>query len=214
VATPPVADRLRIVRAQFTAAATAFAQCPAPVRSEVAFVGRSNVGKSSLLNALTGQQKLARTSSTPGCTRQLLFFDIETADKAALSFVDLPGYGYAKRSKAERNEWSLFAEDYLLQRPTLRAVVLLFDVRRGLEFEETELLKLLADKQGGRREAPTPLLTATKLDTLSSAQRKPRVLEIQKQAALPVLGTSVEDRDSIVRLWAKIRRSIGLDSSM
>jgi GTP-binding protein len=212
VATPD-ANAVRIVRAQFTAAATSFEQCPAPVRSEVAFVGRSNVGKSSLLNALTGQHKLARTSSTPGCTRQLVFFDIETADKAALSFVDLPGYGYAKRSKAERDEWSAFAEDYLLGRPTLRAVVVLFDVRRGLELEETELLKLLADKQG-RREPPTPLLTATKLDTLAAAKRKPRVLEIQKQAALPVLGTSVEDRESITRLWAKIRRSIGLDGTV
>lgn len=200
------------MRANFVAAATSLDQCPAPVRSEVAFVGRSNVGKSSLLNALTKQQKLARTSSTPGCTRQLVFFDIETADGAALSFVDLPGYGYAKRSKSERDEWSTFAEDYLLGRPTLRAVVVLFDVRRGLEHEETELLKLLADKQG-RREPPIPVLTATKLDTLSVAQRKPRVLEIQKQASLPVLATSTEDRESIVRLWAKIRRSIGLDDS-
>jgi GTP-binding protein len=207
------ANQLRIVRAQFVAAATSLENCPAPVRSEVAFVGRSNVGKSSLLNALTGQQKLARTSSTPGCTRQLIFFDIETADRAALTFVDLPGYGYAKRSKAERDEWSTFAEDYLLRRPTLRAVVVLFDARRGLEHEETELLKLIADKQGGRREAPAALLTATKLDVLSSAQRKPRILEIQKQAGLPVLGTSVEDRDSINRLWLGMRRSIGLAGS-
>jgi GTP-binding protein len=208
----PSSDPPRIVRAHFVAAAASLAQCPPPVRSEIAFVGRSNVGKSSLLNALTGQQKLARTSSTPGCTRQLVFFDIETADKAALTFVDLPGYGYAKRSKAERDEWSTFAEDYLLGRPTLRAVVVLFDARRGLEFEETELLKLLADKQG-RREPPIPLLTATKLDTLGSAQRKLRIQEIQKQADLPVLGTSIEDRASIVRLWSKIRRSIGLDNT-
>jgi GTP-binding protein len=211
--TKPALNHKRIVRAQFTAAAASLAQCPPPVRSEVAFVGRSNVGKSSLLNALTGQQKLARTSSTPGCTRQLIFFDIETADKAALSFVDLPGYGYAKRSKAERDEWSTFAEDYLLGRPTLRAVVVLFDARRGLEFEETELLKLLVDKQG-RREPPVPLLTATKLDTLSVAQRKPRLLEIQKQTALPVLGTALSDRDSIERLWTRIRRSVGLDSAI
>ena len=95
---------------------------------EVAFAGRSNVGKSSLVNALTGQKTLARTSNTPGRTRQLNFFDLG----GRLTLVDLPGYGYAKAPKTEIARWTKLTGDYLRGRPTLRRVCVLVDARRGV----------------------------------------------------------------------------------
>src|SRR5262249_41664011 len=109
-------DAPRIVAARFVASAPEARLLPAPPTAEVAFAGRSNVGKSALLNALLERKGLARTSSTPGCTRELVVFEAKTADDAVLTLVDLPGYGYAKRSKMERAAWAGFIEDYLLGR--------------------------------------------------------------------------------------------------
>lgn len=202
-------DPLRIVRASLATLATSSDNLPPPVRAEIAFAGRSNVGKSSLLNALTGQRRLARTSSTPGCTRQLTFFDVETADKVELSFVDLPGYGFAQRSKAERMQWGKLIEDYLLERPTLRALVILFDVRRGLQQEERDVLELIASPRHGGK-GPAPVLTATKIDTIALSKRKLRVEELRKEAGFPVVGTSANDARSTAQLWRRIRSAAGL----
>src|SRR5271155_5223505 len=130
----------RVVAAEFVAGATRAEQLPAPALAEIAFAGRSNVGKSSLLNAMMQRRNLVRTSRTPGCTRQINIFGCTTADGLALHLVDLPGYGYAKLSKAEKSPWGLMLEGYLRTRITPRAVVLLADVRRGLEADDTELL--------------------------------------------------------------------------
>ena len=126
-APPPHTGASRIVSAEFTAAAHAAAELPPPTQVEIAFAGRSNVGKSSLLNRLMNRRNLARTSSTPGCTRQINFFGVRTSSGVNLSLVDLPGYGYAKRSKDERKLWAELIDGYLLGRPTLRAVALLVD---------------------------------------------------------------------------------------
>src|ERR1700744_2083949 len=123
-------DASRVVNAEFTAAAKAELELPPPLQLEIAFVGRSNVGKSSLLNRLMNRRNLARTSSTPGCTRQINFFNVRPAAGMNVSLVDLPGYGYAKRSKDERKLWAELIERYLLERPTLRMVAVLVDVRR------------------------------------------------------------------------------------
>lgn len=112
---------------------------PPPVMPEVAFAGRSNVGKSSLLNAITGRKALARTSNTPGRTRELNFFNLNDR----LRLVDLPGYGYARASKKESSGWNRLIRDYLKGRVTLRRVCLLIDSRHGLKDNDAEIMKML-----------------------------------------------------------------------
>ncbi len=109
---------------------------------EIAFAGRSNVGKSSLINALTGRKTLARTSQTPGCTRQINFFALGP-EQGRLHLVDLPGYGYAKVSKKEAGDWNALIKDYLRGRPTLRQVLLLVDSRHGLKNSDTAIMDIL-----------------------------------------------------------------------
>ena len=114
-------------------------QLPAPSLTEVAFAGRSNVGKSSLINALTGRKALARTSNTPGRTREINFFDLG----GRLMLVDLPGYGYARAAKGEIKRWNQLINDYLKGRPNLRRVCLLLDGRHGLKDIDGRVLALL-----------------------------------------------------------------------
>src|SRR5208283_1829710 len=117
-----------VVDAAFVAGAVDAASLPPPTLVEVAFAGRSNVGKSTLLNAMMERRGLARTSNTPGCTRQLNMFEVRCNDGLELRFADLPGYGWAKRSKAERSQWQEMIEGYLKGRAGLKAVVVLVDV--------------------------------------------------------------------------------------
>ena len=114
-----VSDASTIVEAKFVAAqGITGGALPAPTFAEVAFAGRSNVGKSSLINMLVQRKSLVRTSSTPGCTRQVNLFEIHAKDGTALHLADLPGYGFAKRSKQERSEWAKLIEGYLRERAT------------------------------------------------------------------------------------------------
>lgn len=114
-----------IKQAEFVTSAVRPSQYPDIQMDEIAFVGRSNVGKSSLINTLTNRRKLVKVSGTPGKTRLINFFIINNN----VSFVDLPGYGYAKVSKVEKGKWGQMIEDYLLNRPQLKKVVLLLDSR-------------------------------------------------------------------------------------
>jgi GTP-binding protein len=159
-----------IVEADFLARALKSEEMPPPIGIEIAFLGRSNVGKSSLLNRLTGRKSLARTSSTPGCTRGITIFHARTRDDFRVFLVDLPGYGYASRSRAERESWADLIERYLIERPALKAAAVLFDARRGPEAEERDLLKLLSEPAAGGRAVPY-VLVATKADKLPKPER-------------------------------------------
>jgi GTP-binding protein len=197
------------VGAEFLASASQASDLPASSAVEVAFAGRSNVGKSTLLNLLLAR-KLAHTSSTPGRTRTLNFFSVKTRGGSALTFVDLPGYGYAKRGKEERLAWAELAERYLLERPALALVVVLVDARRGPEADDLELLKMLKDATPGGRDAPRSLMVATKLDKLPLAQRKPALAAIA-QRGFGVIGVSASDPASVAELWRRLLANVGLE---
>lgn len=124
---------------RFVAAAAKVEQLPAAGLPEVAFAGRSNVGKSSLVNALTGRRSLARTSQTPGRTRQVNFFELGEA----MMLVDLPGYGYAAAAKEAIGNWTRLVEAYLTGRPSLRRVILLIDGRHGLKELDRRVMTIL-----------------------------------------------------------------------
>ena len=202
MATPtPSTKETRISAAEFTAGAQKRDQIPAPKGPEIAFAGRSNVGKSSLLNMMLARKGLARTSRTPGCTRQINFFDVSVTAGPELVFVDLPGYGYAKVSKTESRDWKKLLEDYLQERPTLEAVVILVDARRGIEEEEQGLVEFLSLREG------LPVFIAvTKLDKLSKSEQKPRLKAIEQQAGVKVVGTSAETGAGREELWARLLR--------
>jgi GTP-binding protein len=124
---------------EFLLSVVRIADLPVPDRAEVAFAGRSNVGKSSLINALTGRKSLARTSNTPGRTRELNFFDVG----GDLYLVDMPGYGYARAPKTAIKAWTRLIRDYLAGRATLRRVFVLIDARHGIKPGDQEIMALL-----------------------------------------------------------------------
>ena len=144
---------------EFVWGATTIGNLPPAGAPEIAFVGRSNVGKSSLVNALTGRRTLARVSQTPGATRQINFFDLG----GRLMLVDLPGYGYAKVSKAEAAAWQEMIFAYLAGRASLRRVALLIDARRGIGSSDLAVMELLD------RAAVSYGLVLTKSDELQAA---------------------------------------------
>jgi GTP-binding protein len=199
-----------IVSATFVAGAKQSKELPPPTLAEVAFAGRSNVGKSSLLNCLLKRKNLVRTSSTPGCTRQINLLEVKSTDASQLLLVDLPGYGYAKRSKAERKAWDVLIDDYLKTRPTLKAVVLLIDARRGVEEEEQQLIDYLAEPARVSRRPVEVLLVATKLDKVTGSKRKPTVKALEQSAKRAVVGFSSKDQTGRDELWHLVRRAAGL----
>jgi len=149
------------VAARFVTSAAKPSDFPPPSLPEVAVVGRSNVGKSSLINALVGQPRLARTSRTPGRTRLVNWFAIEER----FHLVDLPGYGYAEVSQATRESWRPLIESYLAERKSLAGVLLLIDVRRGVQDEELDFVPWLAERE-------MPMVVAlTKSDKLAKNKR-------------------------------------------
>jgi GTP-binding protein len=198
----------RVVDAKFVAGAVDLASLPPPTSVEVAFAGRSNVGKSSLLNAMMQRRSLARTSNTPGCTRQLNVYEVRSADGLTLGFVDLPGYGWARRSKNERSQWQSMIESYLRGRAGLRAVVVIVDVRRGVEDEERQLVEFLRVPR--QVSSPRPLevlLVATKTDKIGAAARRLALEEVSKRAGTRAIGFSAVTGEGTGELWDRLRRA-------
>ena len=189
------------VLARFVAAATNAAHFPAPSVPEIAFLGRSNVGKSSVINSLVGT-KLARTSSTPGRTRSINFFEIRSAGKphAELIFVDLPGYGYAKISREISQEWPTFIEPYLNERPTLGLCIALIDANVPPQQSDRQLLEFLS--ASGREF----LVVATKSDRLSNNQLNNTLRKLgQEYPAARLLPYSAKTGSGKDELWKRIR---------
>jgi GTP-binding protein len=171
---------------------------PPPDKTEVAFAGRSNVGKSSLLNILVNRKNLARTSSTPGRTQALNFFLVDDR----FYFVDLPGYGYARVSREVKKSWRGMVETYLRNRPNLEAVVVIVDIRRDLEEEDRELMEWL--EQEGKNVIPV----LTKIDKLTQSERQSRVRRMEKDlsgivSAKPILF-SAKTREGRKEIWDRL----------
>lgn len=168
-------SRLNYHLATFLKSAPTLRECPPDAGSEVAFAGRSNAGKSSAINALTGNRKLARASKTPGRTQLLNFFSIDEEHR----LVDLPGYGFAKVPLAVKEAWQKHLEDYLSRRECLRGVVLLMDIRHPLQPFDRQLLEW-----AGHSAMPVHVLL-TKADKLNFGSAKGTLLQVQKQIARP-----------------------------
>ncbi len=192
---------LRIATAEFVIGAAAPTQFPKQPTAEVAFAGRSNVGKSSLLNLLVGRKSLAKISSTPGKTQQINFFRINDR----FQFVDLPGYGYAKVSKTDREAWARLIESYLRHRDQLSLVVSLSDIRHPPTALDIEMFHWL-DAIG----RPF-LIVLTKHDKVPPAQAEARRLEVAALAAsythcvgvLPVSSNTRHNRDRLLGIIGK-----------
>lgn len=190
---------MRVTSARFTAGAAAPGRIPAGRLPEVAFAGRSNVGKSSLLNRLVGRRALARVSKTPGRTQQLNFFSIDER----LVFVDLPGYGFARVSRSLREGWKTLVEGYLTSRRVLRAVVVIVDVRRGVEPDDADLLDFL------RAHDVPAILVATKIDKLKRGERATALRElVAARPGEPPLAFSSETGEGLDELWGAIESAV------
>lgn len=197
-----------VLDAEFVAGATAIGQLPAPTFAEVAFAGRSNVGKSSLINSLVRRKKLVRTSGAPGCTRAINIFRVRirtNGDEAHLDLVDLPGYGYAQRSKAERRSWGSLIEGFLRERPGLRGAIVIIDIRRGVQEDDLQLLEFLDSIE------VTPILVATKTDKLPASKRKLAVETLRRELGRPVTGYSSVTGDGREALWKRILSVSSID---
>lgn len=184
---------------QFMLSALDAAHFPAPTVPEIAFLGRSNVGKSSLLNALVGE-KAAKVSQTPGRTRAINFFALlDGKQRPKLAFADLPGYGYAKISKSISAEWPKFIEPYLAERETLTLCICLVDSNIPPQPSDGKLVDWL------RHVGRDFLVVATKIDRLSGNARTRNLLAIKNELGLDeVLPVSAKTGAGVKELWNRI----------
>ncbi len=189
--------------ANYLAAAHLRSQWPQASMPEVAFAGRSNVGKSSAINAITNRRGLAKTSKTPGRTQQIVFFELESGQH----LVDLPGYGFAKVPLDIRRHWEKLISDYLTNRKTLKALILPMDVRRPLTPLDHQMLDWC-------REVDLPVhILLTKADKLSRNQASRALLGLRNNLSnYPVTGTqlfSALKKDGVTEARAAIIRFLG-----
>lgn len=198
---------MQITSAQFVTSATKPAHYPPALLPEIAFAGRSNVGKSSMINALLNRKRLVKTSGTPGRTQLINFFDINSA----FTFVDLPGYGYARAPEEVRRQWKPMVETYFSLRQTLQAVVLIMDIRRRLTQDETDLMAYLF------HHGIETLPVLTKADKLSRNQQIKqqtqfaRAMDVERSQ---LLLFSAKSRLGMEAVWRAIgQRLLTVDAS-
>jgi GTP-binding protein len=193
---------MKIISAEFVTSAVKPAQYPAPEFPEIAFAGRSNVGKSSLINTLVNRKRLVKTSTTPGRTQLINFFIIN----ANLMLVDLPGYGYAKVPAAVKKQWGPMIETYLSGRPSLKAVVLLMDLRRTPGVEELAFMDWL--QQYGV--ASVPVLTkADKLSKTEQIKQRKRIAEALERTVESLILFSAKTGLGRETIWRQLEDLIG-----
>ena len=202
-----------VLSAGFVKSATAPEQWPAADRPEAAFCGRSNVGKSSCLNALANRKQLARVSRTPGRTRLINFFDLNVAERTRsggrgpqhrVRLVDLPGYGFVSGPREERERWKAMIERYLTGRETLGTLVVLVDGDLGAQPSDVEMVRW--GESLGRR----IVVVATKLDKLGRTRRAPQLQKIAAALDVPpdqVIGFSAKEKFGVDELWRAVIRT-------
>lgn len=190
----------RIISAEFITSAANLKGCPETGLSEIALIGRSNVGKSSFINALVNRKKLAKTSNTPGKTRLINFFNINNE----FVITDLPGYGFAKVSKKEQETWAKILEEYMLERKPLAGVIQFIDARHEIQKNDLQMREWL-NFQG-----ITTITVATKIDIVSKNEAAKSIQQISKALEAEVLGFSAKTCDGKDKILASIRKLISV----
>ena len=197
-----MAEEISVIKSEYVTSAVSKKTCPEEILPEIVFVGRSNVGKSSLINSLTRRKNLARTSGTPGKTQTINFFRVtlKISDdvRKEIFFVDLPGYGYAKTSKTNRKFWAKFVDEYLSSGRDIKFVCQLVDMRHEPMESDLQSFASLVEKN-----LPV-LVVATKSDKLGKTERKKHLDAIQKilgvdaESILPYSSTKNEGRSELL----------------
>lgn len=174
------------------------------VLPEIAFSGRSNAGKSSLINALLGRKNLVQTSKVPGKTRNINYFIVETVELPAIYMVDMPGYGYARIAKGMKSEWDGLARRYFSGNTGLKLLVIVMDIRRDIEEEERMLINI-ASRMGVR-----VLVAATKADKVNTSERMRLAAALKASSTAETIAVSSINRSGLVKVWDAIGLSIGM----
>lgn len=190
---------MKILKAEFIKSGTKASHWPDLDWPEIAVAGKSNVGKSSMINCLVERKKLVKTSGTPGHTQTINFFNVNDC----LSLVDLPGYGFAKVAKSERATWGAMINGYLSSRPQLLGLVVIMDIRRGVDEDDMQLIHACANL------GIQPILVFTKADKFSRNQQFKRRQEISKEigeAADSLLIFSAKNGQGRDELWDRIQQ--------
>ncbi|MBR4151494.1 MAG: YihA family ribosome biogenesis GTP-binding protein [Selenomonadaceae bacterium] len=195
-------EEIKVIKSEYVTSAVSKATCPEELLPEIVFVGRSNVGKSSLINSLTNRKSLAKTSGTPGKTQTINFFKVtlKTPDEVyhKIYFVDLPGYGYAKTSKTNRKLWAKFIDEYLSSRRDIKFVCQLIDMRHPPMESDLNSFASLVEKN-----LPV-LIIATKSDKLGKTERQKHLnviknaLSVDADSIIPYSSLKNEGRSDLL----------------
>lgn len=193
---------MNVTKSELIITAGLESQFPISDQPEIAFAGKSNVGKSSLLNTLLSRRALARTSSQPGKTQTINFYNVQDL----LTFVDLPGYGYAKVSKEERERWGKLIENYLQNRPQLKKIILLIDIRHEVGKNDKMMYDWIKYYHN------EVVIVATKMDKIKRSQVQKHLAMIKRGLALSgndqIIGFSAETKQGKEALWEIIEKDI------